>query len=96
METKKAYQEKKEAFLKDLNSRVEDLKKIADQGRADVKVKYHEQIEALRVKQDKARAELRELKEAGEERWEALKDRVETAFSDLKKTFESTFTKFRK
>ncbi|MBI5492759.1 MAG: coiled coil domain-containing protein [Deltaproteobacteria bacterium] len=96
METKKAYQEKKEAFLKDLNSKVEELKKIADQGRADVKVKYHEQMEALRVKQDRARTELKELIGAGEDRWEALKDRVEAAFSDLKKTFESTFSKFRK
>lgn len=92
---RKQYEEKKEAVLRDWSARIDDLKKKADQSKADVKLKYYEQIETLRIKQENAKKRLRELKEAGGEKWESIKNSIEDALNDLKDSFNNTISKLR-
>ncbi|MBI2412581.1 MAG: coiled coil domain-containing protein [Deltaproteobacteria bacterium] len=96
METRKSYHDRKEELFRELDSRIEVLKKAFDQSRSEVKLKYREQIETLRKKQETLGVRLRELKDAGEDRWEGLKDGVEGAYEDLRKYFDGLAGRFRR
>lgn len=96
METKKTYEEKKEAAVRDWSKKLEDLKKKADQGRADMKIKYYEQIEALRPKLENARKKLDELKKTSGDKWEGVKNGVEKALNDFRNSFDNTLSKFKR
>ena len=95
METKKSYHDRKEAILNELTHKIDELRAKADQGKAEAKTIYYEQIETLRAKQETIRKELRGLKDAGEDKWEGLKEGVEHAFSDLKKSFDNAIAKLK-
>jgi chromosome segregation ATPase len=83
MGMKEAYQEKTRARLREWQARVDVLKARADKAEAEKKIEYHEQIEALRSKQEQARQKLDALQAAGEGAWEDLKAGVDSALDDL-------------
>lgn len=55
MESKKAYQDKKETQLREWSARIDLLKAKADKTRAEAKIEYYEKIEKLQVEQETAR-----------------------------------------
>lgn len=95
-ETKKSYHHRIEGILSDWSARIDELKKKVDRSKAEAKIKYYEQIEALRKNLETARKKFTELKEAGEEKWEDLRKAMEDSLSDLKKSFEGFAAKFKK
>jgi len=93
---KKAYVEKIEDQLKDWGSQIDILKAKAEKSKAQVKIKYLEQIKEVRKKQKTARQKLQKLKGSGEEAWGELKVGLDKALEDLKEAFGRSKSKFQK
>ena len=92
---RKAYEEKLDAQLEEWNAQIALLKARADKAKAEAKIEYYKTIEALQHKQDEARANLHELKTAGDEAWEDLKTGAEKAWAEVKAAFHSAASKFK-
>ncbi|MCB2184312.1 MAG: coiled coil domain-containing protein [Desulfobulbaceae bacterium] len=95
MEKKEAYQKKMEAQLHEWQAKIDVLKAKAAQAQADRQIQYHEEIESLQQKQKHVREKLNELKSAGTEVWEDIRDALETAWIDLKASFDRALVRFR-
>ena len=92
---KSAYQEKIEAQLKEFAAKIEILAVKAEKAKAEAKVKYYEQIEGLRAKQEAVRQKLQSLKEPGTEAWGDLKKGIDSALADLKVAVQSAVSRFK-
>lgn len=87
LEQKKLYEAKIRAELNKLNAQIDEFKKKAAQAEAKTKIKYQDQLEALRVKQAAAQAKLQEFQTAAESAWEEMKAGLEVAWQDLQSAF---------
>jgi hypothetical protein len=92
---KGAYQEKIEAQMKEFAAKIDILATKAGQAKAEAKVKYYEQIEGLRAKQESVRQKLQGLKEPGSEAWGDLKKGIDSALEDLKVAVQSAVSRFK-
>lgn len=90
-EKKKAYEEKTRAQLREWNAKVEELLARADQAKAEGKIQFHERVEELRAKREVLRDELDELKDASEDAWEGVRQKVDRARKELKSAVEGAF-----
>ena len=88
MGLKEAYQEKIEAELQEWNARINELKAMAANAKADAKIDMYSRIDNLRAKLEAAQAKLQELKQGGAEKWESLKADTERGLDDLKKRWD--------
>ena len=95
MGLKEDYQEKLEAQLREWSGKIDQLKTAAEKLAADAQVTYHQQIDALRGKQEAAQKKLHELKEAGEGAWEFLKAGIDRAWDELKQGMEGALSRFK-
>ena len=94
MELKDAYQDKMDARLREWQAKIDALKARADQAEAEQKIKYYEEIETLRTKQQKVQQKLEELRSAGASAWEEVKAGVEVAWTDLEDAVQRAADKF--
>jgi hypothetical protein len=92
---RKAYEEKLEAQFDEWNAQIALLKAKADKAKADVKIEYYKNIEALVHKQKEAGTRLHELKTAGDEAWEDVKIGAEKAWDEVKAAYHSAAAKFK-
>jgi nucleotide-binding universal stress UspA family protein len=92
---RKAYVEKMEAQLKEWGIQIDLLKAKAEKSKAEVKMKYLEQIQELKNKQEAAKQRLRGLRESGDEAWADFKEGVDNALSDLKKSLKKAVSRFK-
>jgi len=74
--------------LDDLDVKYKDLEQRANAAKAEDKKKLDEKIKVAKVKRDVVAKKLDELKEAPLDRWEKIKEALESAFDELKKAFE--------
>ena len=74
--------------LAELNVKYEELKVRAAQAEGQAKEDLQQTLEKAGVKRDAAARRLDELKEAGADRWEKLKEGVRNAVDDLKTVFD--------
>ena len=95
MGLKENYQEKLEAQLKEWSGKIDQLKTAAGKLAADARVTYHQQIDALRGKQEAAQKKLQELRESGEGAWESLKAGIDRAWDELKQGVEGALSRFK-
>lgn len=94
MSKRQAYEEKFKAQLDELNAKIDVLKAKAKQAEASAKADYHATIEDLLKKREKAQGKLKELRDAGDDAWEDMKQGVEeswTAFTAAVKSAASRF-----
>jgi len=84
MSLKDAYVSKMEAQLKEWGAELDKLKAKAQKATAEGRIEYQKRMESAKAKQQVALGKLEELKRAGEDRWEALKAGVESAWGELK------------
>ena len=75
-------------LLDELNVKYEDLKSRAANAEGQAEKDLDKKLEETKVKRDAAAQKLDELKEAGVDRWEKVKEGVGNAFDDLKKVFD--------
>jgi hypothetical protein len=64
------------------------LEQRAANAKDDSRKDLDEKVKVAKARRDAAARKLDELKEAGHDRWEKVKDGVENAFEDLKKVIE--------
>jgi TolA-binding protein len=74
--------------LDELDLKHEELKDRAAKAEGQARIDLEKKLEEARAKREAAARKLDELKEAGAERWEKVKDGVGDALEDLKKAFE--------
>jgi TolA-binding protein len=74
--------------LDEMNVKYEELKGSAAKAEGQAKKDLDKKLDEAKVKRDAAVKQLDELKNAGADRWEKVKDGVGSAFDDLKKIFE--------
>lgn len=93
---KDQYVEKRKAQLDEWNAEIEELGvKIASaDADAKAKIKHEEHIADLRRKRDDAKVKLAEIKAAGDDQWENLKDGLENVWTSMKDGFEKIKAKF--
>jgi hypothetical protein len=95
MDKKVAYQEKMDAQFREWSAKIDLLKAKADKAKAEFKIGYYDQIEALKAKQKVAEAELQKLKASGEEAWEKVRTGVENAWGEMKSAAEVAAAKLK-
>ena len=95
MGIREAYQEKMHAQLDEWQQKIDMLKSKADKAEAEQKIKYYEQIESLRTKQQALNEKLDELRTASESAWDDVKAGVDLAWHDLEHAFERAVNKFK-
>lgn len=74
--------------LDELDAKNEELKGRAAKAEGQAKKDLEKKLDEAKVKRDAAAKKLDELKEAGADRWEKVKEGVGSAFDDLKKVFD--------
>ena len=92
---RQAYEEKLEAQFEEWNAQIALLKAKADKAKADAKIEYYRNIEALEHKQKEAGTWLRELKTSGDEAWEDVKTGAEKAWDEVKTAYHNAASKFK-
>ena len=88
METREAYTGKMEIRLSRWGHRLDKLTAKAELAGAEAKVDYHQRLDALKANYQAAQAKLVELKAAGEESGEIIKEGVEKAWNELEIAFK--------
>jgi hypothetical protein len=92
---RKAFEEKLDAQINELNAQIALLKTKTDKAKAEVKIEYLTKIKTLQIKRDATKAKLHELKASGDDAWDDLKLGAEKAWDDLKGAFHAAATKFK-
>lgn len=95
-ETRDAYVQKLKAKIDEWNADIDKLTAKADQAEADAKIKYHQELEALRAKRQDLEEKIANLQNAGESAWEELKQGVESSWEVWKASFSRAKTAFEK
>lgn len=90
-----AYIEKMKAKIDEWSADIDKFEAKARGAKADVKIKYEEQLAAMRGEREKARAKLRELQDASEDAWERLRQGAESAWTSMAKAFKDAAERFR-
>lgn len=84
MSKKNEYVAKMKKQLDDWNTDIDTLQVKANLAKADLKVKYGEQISELRKKRQEGERKLNDIKAAAEDSWEHLKGETERTLGALK------------
>lgn len=95
MKTKDEYIERLASQLKEWSTEIDVLNGKMENAADDVKLKYAEEVEALRAKQQAAADKMEELKDASGEAWETIKNTAEQVWDDLKSGLASAVAKFK-
>ncbi len=85
---KASYTATAEAKLEQLQAQIEALQAKTKLAKADAKVKYQEQLDALRIKQTDLQAKLESIKGSADSAWEEMKVGIEAAWGELKIAFD--------
>ena len=93
---KDKYIEKREAEIDKWNAELENLDTKIAAGDADAKAKLEHKahIDALRQKRDEAKAKLAEIQAARDDKWEDLKDGMESIWTNVNDGFQKARAKF--
>ena len=95
MDTKKLYEEKMDAQIKQLDARIDLLKATVEETKADVKINLQKRIEDLEDKREEAISRLQEIKDAGQVAWQELRAGMDNAIDDFKKAVAQATSKFK-
>jgi DNA repair exonuclease SbcCD ATPase subunit len=83
-----AYVRETSKRLEELNAKYEELNGRVAKAEGQAKKELEKKLEEAKVKRDEAAKKLDELKQAGIDRWEKVKEGVGSALEELKKVFE--------
>lgn len=93
--TKDEYIESLAAELKEWSVQIDRLTDKMENAAGDVKLKYVEELEALRAKRHAAAEKMNELKDASGDAWETIKETADKLWDDLKVGVASAVSKFQ-
>jgi chromosome segregation ATPase len=95
MSKREAYVQKMKARIDEWSADIERLEARARGAEADMKIKYQEQLAAMRQQREQAREKMRELEDASEDAWERLREGMESAWERMSKAFKDAADRFR-
>ena len=95
MSEKELYRQKMKARLDEFMADIDKLKARASGASADVKLKLNEHIKEIEEKIDEGKEKLAELGNTNEERWESVKERVDSSWEALKHAVKDVSAKFK-
>ena len=93
MENRRENIDRMAARLKELESEISELGKMADKAVAEVKAEYHQQIQDLFLKKEELQKKVSKIREASGNAWEDMKAGAELSWEVFN---ESAKTKKRK
>jgi hypothetical protein len=88
-ETRDAYLQKLKGKMDEWNAEIDKLEAKGNQAAGDAKLAYLKRIEDLKAKRAKAEQKTAELRQAGGDAWEDLKNGVEDAWNALGEAVKS-------
>ncbi|GAC1535077.1 MAG: hypothetical protein NVS2B9_00070 [Myxococcales bacterium] len=83
MSFKETYLAQMEARLYEWSAKLDAMKAVLEESELQDRLEFHRQVEASQRQHEVARRHLDELKQSGEEAWQALKSGVEAAWKEL-------------
>ena len=83
MSLRKLYLEQMEAQLAAWSTKLDAMKAVLEESELQDRLEFHRQVEASQRHHELARRHLDELKQSGEQAWEALKAGVDSAWKEL-------------
>lgn len=95
MSKRSEYVEKMKATLDKWNADIDKLEAQAKIAQTDIKVEFHQQIDALKKQRDEAKAKLKMLESASDEAWEDIKAGFETSWTSMNSALKSAFSRFK-
>ena len=95
MKTKDEYIESLASELKEWSAQIDLLAAKMENAAADMKIKYAEELDALRAKQHAAAEKMKELEEASGDAWGTVKETADTVWDDLKTGLASAVSKYK-
>jgi len=93
---RKAFLKRVESAVESLDEEIDRIAAKAEKVEADVRIRYDEEIDVLRMKQEAVRAKIQRVREAGGASWGELKGGVLEATDDLKKAVEKAIDRLKK
>jgi chromosome segregation ATPase len=95
MATKEAYRKKLEAQLRQWDAKLDLWSASAQKATADARIRYENELEALKVKRAAAHRKLEELGQRSEDAWEDMRDAMEKAWDEMGKAMEKVAARFK-
>lgn len=95
MKTKDEYIESLTSELKEWSAQLDVLTARAEYAAADLKLKYAEELEGLRFKQQAAAEKLKDLENASGDAWKAVKETADKVWNDLRTGVAEATSKFK-
>ncbi len=95
MKTKEEYIESLASELKEWSAQIDLLAIKTENAAAHVKLRYIEELNALRAKQHEAAAKIKELHETSGDAWETVKETADQVWADLRAGLASAVSKFK-
>jgi hypothetical protein len=86
MSKRDAYVKRMQAQLDEWNRELDGLEAKAKKADAEARAEYEKRLEDVRAKRDDALARMEEFKNASDDAFEEIRDGVEKAWSDLRKS----------
>ena len=93
MENRREYIDRMAARLKELESEISELGKIADKAVAEVKAEYHQQIQDLFLKKEELQTKVSKIREASGNAWEDMKAGSELSWEVFDDSVKSALKK---
>ncbi|MBW1759081.1 MAG: hypothetical protein JRI88_01940 [Deltaproteobacteria bacterium] len=90
----KEHQEAMAEEIAGIDKLIEGLKVTSHAVKNEKKAEYQTMIQELTEKRDIAQKKMEELKEASRDTWQDIKNELDAALEDLKKTYDETVAKF--
>jgi chromosome segregation ATPase len=95
MDRREAYREKLDAQLKELKTKIDRLESRVSTLSAEAKAELSREIHDLRGRKMIVREKWNELQKSGGEAWDAMREGVDRAVTDLKDALERVISRFR-
>lgn len=95
MKTKDEYIESLASEMKEWSAQIDLLSAKAGNAAADVRLRFNEDIDALRAKQQAAAEKIKELEAASGDAWETVKETAEKVWDDLRTGLAGVASKFK-
>jgi hypothetical protein len=94
MKTKKEYIDSLTSELKEWSAQIDVMAARTENAAGDLKLKYAEELDALRAKQDDAIEKLKELEDASDDAWVTVKETADKVWVDLRSGLADITSKF--
>ena len=96
MSKKDEYFAMMEGQIKKWDAEVDKLKAKGDQLNAEARIKYAEQLKAMRANRDAAYKKLQEVRTANESAWQHMQTGMDTAWASMKNALDKASSQFKK